>query len=186
MEKKDLQSRFSCKRKRDYVTYAAVFLFGVMLCFQIYLIVILPIQLKKAETLEHHVLREQLLLEMDRTRIIFGDAELTAYMTKNGHLREQEFYATKRLFEKLLVFTRANSDHFSISQLNELMRQHFQIRGAIMSWQPFQMDISGKRILDGEGNPIMKKGQFSFREETLDREKYVKMLNDRLNKEPAN
>lgn len=185
MSKKDLESRFSCKRKRDYVTYAAVILFGLMLCFQIYLIVILPIQLKKAETLEHHVLREQLLLEMDKTRIIFGDAELTAYMTKNGHLREEEFYATKRLFERLLVFTRTNCDHLSISQLNELMRQLFQIRGAIIAWQPFQLDVTGQRVFDENGDPVKKIPQFSFREEELDQQKYVKTLNDRLVK-PAN
>lgn len=184
MKKKDLESRFSCKRKRDYVTYAAVILFGLMLCFQIYLIVLLPIQLKKAETLEHHVLKESLLLEMDKTRIIFGDAELIAYMTSE-HLREEEFYATKRLFEKLLVFTRIHCDELSISQLNELKRQLFQIRGAIIAWQPFQLDVSGRRVMDENGAPVKKVPQFSFREEKLDQEKYVKMLNGRLEK-PAN
>lgn len=185
MKKKDLESRFSCKRRRDYVTYAAVVLFGLMLCFQIYLIVVLPIQLKKAETLEYNVLREQLLLEMDETRIILNHEELVAYMSSGSHLQEEEFKATKRLFEKLLVFTRTNIDHLSISQLNELMRQLFLIRSAIIAWQPFVFDEAGNRVLDEYGEPVKRKPQFSFQEEKLDEKKYVKMLNDRLN-EPAN
>lgn len=193
MKKKNLEARFSCKRKRDYVTYAAVVLFGLMLCFQIYLIVILPIQLKKAETLEHHVLRERVLLEMDKIRKCFEyisrhdvpqtEAEAAQPEREDQlNLQKGELEVTRQLFERQLAFVREHSDDLSISQLNEVMRQLYQIRSAIIAWQPIMVDDSLKPVLDAEGRHIPKKKQYSFREEKLNQKKYVKMLNARLNK----
>ena len=62
--RREIKERYSCKRKRDYVTALAIFLFVMMIAFQIYLIVLLPVQIKNAETLEINVARETFLTQM--------------------------------------------------------------------------------------------------------------------------
>ena len=42
----NLKSKYSCRRKRDYITLIAVLMFSLIVLFELYLIFILPLQLR--------------------------------------------------------------------------------------------------------------------------------------------
>ena len=63
-----IQSKYSCKRKKDTITFFALLMFFCMVGFEIYLIAVVPIQLRSKETFEKHVAKMEMLSHLDTLR----------------------------------------------------------------------------------------------------------------------
>ena len=64
----EIQSKYSCRRKRDYMTFFAVFMFLLCIATEFYLVFGVPIQLKKRDALEMHVAKLEMLAQLDSAR----------------------------------------------------------------------------------------------------------------------
>ena len=68
MPNASVKALYSCKRKTDFITFTAVALFVCTVLFELYLILLVPIQLKNRGALEKHVAKEEMLSLFDSLR----------------------------------------------------------------------------------------------------------------------
>lgn len=126
MAVKNISQFYSCKRKRDYITWLAIILFAVVLIGQVYLVLFLPIRLKQQETLEYHVARQQLLLQMDEVRA------LLRRLSPSGTLEKGEADMIRQTFGKLLLYAREHEDHMTLPQIVQVHHMTKMLRSAVL------------------------------------------------------
>ena len=69
----NLKSKYSCRRKRDYITVIAVMMFSLIVLFELYLVFILPLQLRREDAMALHVNRQRITAQADELRRKCGD-----------------------------------------------------------------------------------------------------------------
>lgn len=126
MAVKNIRQFYSCKRKRDYITWLAIILFAVVLIGQVYLVLFLPIRLKQQETLEYHVARQQLLLQMDEVRA------LLRRLSPSGTLEKGEADMIRQTFGKLLLYAREHEDNMTLPQIVQVHHMTKMLRSAVL------------------------------------------------------
>lgn len=126
MAVKNISQFYSCKRKRDYITWLAIILFAVVLIGQVYLVLFLPIRLKQQETLEYHVARQQLLLQMDEVRA------LLRRLSPSGTLEKGEADMIRQTFGKLLLYAREHEDNMTLPQIVQVHHMTKMLRSAVL------------------------------------------------------
>lgn len=164
----EIRKCFSVKRKPDVITALALTLFFIMIAFQIYLIVFLPVQIKKAEMLEINIMQEQLLLDMDDLRRSFR------YVVFRNVLNRGEMEFIQETCDQVAAFLREYADDLTLSQLGEASRTIRMLNSAVD--RGIYHARSGLRFADW--NP-----RFSLQKEEIDQEKYVRMLDERIRKQ---
>ncbi|MBO5762721.1 MAG: hypothetical protein J6R85_02525 [Lentisphaeria bacterium] len=147
--KTNLKEFYSCKRKPDVVTAVAIVLFLIVILMQIYLVAILPIQLRQAETLEYNVSRDQMLLNVDTIR-----SRLNNLKTPDD-LATGEVQMLRYAFDRLMLYTRENRDGLDLAQVGELTKRFRMFGSAAQRW---------------------KESKYYLREEKVEQKKYVRML----------
>ena len=68
MLSKEIKAKYSCRRKRDFVTWFAIIFFFVIVTLELYLILWVPIQLRREGVLQKHVAKEQMGRKIDSYR----------------------------------------------------------------------------------------------------------------------
>ena len=68
MLSKEIKAKYSCRRKRDFVTWFAIIFFFVIVSLELYLILWVPIQLRREGVLQKHVAKEQMGRKIDSYR----------------------------------------------------------------------------------------------------------------------
>lgn len=126
MAVKNISQFYSCKRKRDYITWLAIILFAIVLIGQVYLVLFLPIRLKQQETLEYHVARQQLLLQMDEVR------SLLRRLSPSGTLEKGEADMIRQTFDKLLLYAREHEDNMTLPQIVQVHHMTKMLRSAVL------------------------------------------------------
>lgn len=126
MAVKNISQFYSCKRKRDYITWLAIILFVIVLIGQVYLVLFLPIRLKQQETLEYHVARQQLLLQMDEVR------GLLRRLSPSGTLEKGEADMIRQTFDKLLLYAREHEDNMTLPQIVQVHHMTKMLRSAVL------------------------------------------------------
>jgi len=160
--RKEIRERYSCRRKRDYVTALAIILFILMISFQIYLIVLLPVQIKNAESLELNIVREQLLLELDHAREYFK------YTSSDGPLHKGEIEMVSNALDRTILFAREHHDDLTLDQLSDMLKTCRMIKSVVSRWFP----------RDSEGR--LCPPDYYIRAEKVDPQKYVRTLELRI------
>lgn len=171
MPRAEIKARYACKRKPDIITGIAIFLFCLMIVFQLYLIIILPIQIKKAETLELQVERQKMMMNADKLRLLYDDRDFIAFMNYQGRLdplRNEEYQAVFRLFQKQCRFLRDNSEKLDLQQARQVIKMHRKLLSVSQSWL--------SRTSDGQKKPI----HFFLKRETVDRNQYLQSLKKKI------
>ena len=56
----EITSRYSCKRKKDFVTITAIAMFSAIVLFELYLVFYLPVQLRRENAMQKHVARKDI------------------------------------------------------------------------------------------------------------------------------
>lgn len=126
MAVKNISQFYSCKRKRDYITWLAIILFVIVLIGQVYLVLFLPIRLKQQETLEYHVARQQLLLQMDEVR------SLLRRLSPSGTLEKGEADMIRQTFDNLLLYAREHEDNMTLPQIVQVHHMTKMLRSAVL------------------------------------------------------
>lgn len=168
MSRDAIRKSYSCRRKRDYITLLAILLFLVMLGFQVYLILFLPVQLKHDESLEIHKVRQTLLRGMDDSRPKFRYIE-----TRKGSLEEGEVRLVKGVFDHLAMFVREYENDLTLDQLGDLIKTVRRLRSVMEGWNFFPPH-------GADAGPAGTEPHFAIRRETIDRDRYVRLLDGRI------
>ncbi len=155
---KDVSKYYSCRRKRDYITILAVGLFLVMLLAQFYLVLILPVQLRKQETLEYHVSHQQMLRRFDTLRGNLG------YLRASGTIAKGELDLIRETFEQLQMYVRENRDTMTLAQVVQVGKLNKMLDSAYVR---------------------CSRGKYHIRQEKFNPAEYVLALEDLIREEES-
>lgn len=114
MPNASVKALYSCKRKTDFITFTAVALFVCTVLFELYLILLVPIQLKNRGALEKHVAKEEMLSLFDSLR-----ARVRGVST-SGNLQSGEKVLVKNALDIIALYLRENQDVMTSTQIRQV------------------------------------------------------------------
>lgn len=138
---KEIKARYSCRRKSDFMTYFAIYFFLLVVAFELYLIVWVPIQLKREDVLQKHVAKENLVTLVDTLRREVGGIGGTTSLNKG------EVALTRTVLDLYALYIREHQDALEFAQILDLYKMLNRYQAVIEQW---------------------KAKQFSFQKETVD------------------
>ena len=141
MVSKEIKARYSCRRKSDFMTYFAIYFFLLVVAFELYLIVWVPIQLKREDVLQKHVAKENLVTLVDTLRREVGGIGGTTSLNKG------EVALTRTVLDLYALYIREHQDALEFAQILDLYKMLNRYQAVIEQW---------------------KAKQFSFQKETVD------------------
>lgn len=121
---KDIKAKYSCRRKSDFVTYFAICFFFVIVALELYLILWIPIQLRREGVLQKHVAKEQMSKKVDKYR---GDMrELLKYLDADQKnrgdisLNRGEVTLAQNMLDIYANYIRMYQDRLSLPEILEI------------------------------------------------------------------
>lgn len=138
--KAEIKNTYSCKRKSDFVTYFAIFLFLMIIIFELYLTLWMPVQLKKKGTLERHVAKEEMVALADKLREDIDRIEL-----KNS-LQEGEVQLAKNILDTYAIYVRENQDIMDMTQIRQVFETFRRYEQLIEGWKARNFLITREMI----------------------------------------
>lgn len=120
---------YSCKRKKDFVTFAAIAMFIVICLFEVYLIVFLKIQLQRENAMAHDVLKQEMLM---KTEIIRFKSRLAKHETP---LQECEVLLVTNCLDHVVRFIRRNESTMTSQQVVAANDILFQLHAHTLPWE---------------------------------------------------
>lgn len=146
---------YSCKRKRDFVTFAAIVMFLLICFFELYLIVFLPIQMQRKDAMIHQIKKEKMLRTTDWIRAHIRRAKA------NSRLQESEIRFVSDNLEPVVLFIHKHSGKLTIEQIDEITAFMIDLDRFVAKWS---------------------KKQFTFKEEEFDIKPLLLNLENRLDR----
>lgn len=123
-----IQIEYSCKRKKDFVTFIAVAMFFVICLFEVYLIFFLKIQLQRENAMAYDVMKQE-MLQM---------TEILRYKTKMVNprtpLQECEVILITNCLDSVVRFVRRNDKEMTQSQIVAAKEILFQLDTYAHPW----------------------------------------------------
>ena len=123
------------------MTYFAIYFFLLVVAFELYLIVWVPIQLKREDVLQKHVDKENLVTLVDTLRREVGGIGGTTSLNKG------EVALTRTVLDLYALYIREHQDALEFAQILDLYKMLNRYQAVIEQW---------------------KAKQFSFQKETVD------------------
>ena len=111
---KETKSKYSCRRKRDFVTWFAISFFLVIVVLELYLILWVPIQLRREGVLQKHVAKEQMSTKVDYYRSLFRRIP-----TKDP-LNKGEITLAQNMLDLYANYIRTYQDKLELSEILEI------------------------------------------------------------------
>ena len=150
-----VRAQYSCKRKSDYMMYLAVALFVLIIAFQLYLVLIIPIQLRNRNMFELQVARQEVVNQIDSLRKSLSKIETA------DSLQAGEISLVKNILDSFAYHVR--------DQQHELSREQVvALRTALDRYEVIQLK--------------WKKGEFHIRREIIDYPPLLKAMEENLEK----
>ncbi len=145
--------QYSCKRRKDVVTFLAVAMFSVIVAFELYLIIVLPVQLARKNSMLRYVEKQRMLLHADALR------EQVYRSMCMGQGPGGEIMLVMGSLDVMAIYVRNNQESLNPEQVYELrtMLNRFQI--VADSW---------------------RRGQFRIHENLIDRKPLSEALRKKL------
>lgn len=119
---------YSCKRKKDFVTFAAITMFVAICLFEIYLIVFLRIQLQRENAMASEVLKQEMISQTSMVRYRVRNAK------PSTPLQRCEVNLVTNCLDSVVRYVRANIYEMTDPQIiaaNEIL---FQLNGYSKAW----------------------------------------------------
>lgn len=130
MFSKAIREKYSCKRRRDYVTGFAVIFFVLVVFFELYVVIWMPVQLQQKNMLAEHTAREQLLRNFDSMR-----HACRSLHNRNRGFAKGEVFLTLHVLDLYAIYLRGHADKMDIHEIGELQRTLGRFQALITSWQ---------------------------------------------------
>ncbi|MBQ9772993.1 MAG: hypothetical protein IJW23_14330 [Lentisphaeria bacterium] len=152
------QIEYSCKRKKDFVTFIAVALFVIIFIFEIYLIVFIRIQLQRENALAHDVLKQKMLRRVEDVRHRLKNVK------PKTPLQNCEAEMVGSALESVVQFVRQNRDVMTSQQIVQSDDLLVQLMTYTHVW---------------------RKKQFMFKQEKLEFAPVLRSMEEKLDKAAA-
>lgn len=127
--RKELQARYSVRRRRDIVTVFAIALFLLLVAFQLFLTMIVPGLLKKRKAFEFHVAKLEMSTQIDTLR------DDLSRVRPNSDIQRGEVATVCGVTDQLAMYTRESLDQLSLKQIFQLKRIFGQYEAVLRRWQ---------------------------------------------------
>lgn len=118
--KKEILARYSCRRKKDFVTFFAVAMFLLIVLFECYLMFWLPIQFRRQNAMAQHVARQNITQMADHLRNLSRPNNRINRKKNLNSLQESEMELILASLDILAIYVRENQENLSDSQAKEL------------------------------------------------------------------
>lgn len=119
---------YSCKRKKDFVTFIAIAMFVAICLFEIYLIVLLRIQLAQENAMAHEVQKQEMLIKTARLQ-----SNIRLAKPKN-QLQECEVMLVQNCLDNITRFIRRNEKFMTDAQIAAADETLFQLLANTKQW----------------------------------------------------
>ena len=130
MPSKAIRESYSCRRRRDFVTGFAIIFFFLIICFELYVVVWMPIQLQKENVLAEHIAREQLIRSFDNLR----NSCRWSYEREKG-FSKGERQLVLRVLDVYAIYLRNNAEYMSLEEIRELQRTLGRFEALLVGWE---------------------------------------------------
>ena len=124
----EIIARYSCRRKKDFVTIAAIAMFTAIVLFELYLVFWLPVQLRRENAMQKHVARQRITELADTLRAQCGTSKKTS-------LQKGEIELVRSSLDILAIYMRENQEKLSMEQIKELETMLLRISAIVSSWK---------------------------------------------------
>lgn len=129
MVSKEILQSYSCKRKRDYVTMFAIGFFLLIVVLEIYVVLLMPFQLRQEDIFATQALKENVLARLDHARRVQYFA-----VRKQKGFNQGEVILVSRVFNIYANYLREYRDELTYSQLQEISRTLARYEEFIRDW----------------------------------------------------
>ena len=111
---KAIKAKYSCRRKSDFVTWFAIVFFLVIVALELYLILWVPIQLRREGVLQKHVAKEQMAGKIDHYR-----AQMRRIPVENS-LNRGEITLARNMMDMYANYIRLYQDKLELAEILEI------------------------------------------------------------------
>ena len=126
---KEIQQSYSCKRKKDYVTIFAISFFLLVVVMEIYIVLLMPFQLRQEDIFATQALKENVVARLDRMRVI----QFFAVRKQKG-FPQGELVMASRVFNLYANYLREYRDELTYSQLMEISKILTRYEEYVQDW----------------------------------------------------
>lgn len=134
---KEIRAQYSCRRKSDFVTWFAIIFFFVIVALELYLIIWVPIQLKREGVLQKHVAKEQMGNKVDHYRSVMRRIPV------NNSLNKGEIQLARNMLDLYANYIRLYQDKLELSEILEISELLDRYGLLTVNWQ--KNDFAFKR-----------------------------------------
>lgn len=152
MSNVNIKKYYSTKRKRDIVTGGAIFLFGALIVFQLYITVIFPFQLRHQQLLIADMEKDEMYEQIDRIRSLVRSTG-----GKNAAQRG-EINLVNGIMDQFALHVRENGKEMTPEQVSDLRNVLSRYELIVMTWREKKTD------------------NFHIRQDTLDTTSSAKLI----------
>lgn len=125
-----IREKYSCKRRKDFVTGFAIIFFLLVVCFEIYVVLWMPVQIQRKNMLEVHTAKDELIRNFDNLRQRCFKLYFTRKDSDKG-----EVELTVRVLDIYAIYLRNNVDLLNINELIELKRTLGKFEALVLDWE---------------------------------------------------
>ncbi|MBR2365166.1 MAG: hypothetical protein IKA79_08180 [Lentisphaeria bacterium] len=130
MPSKAIKESYSCKRRKDFVTGFAIIFFFLVVCFELYVVIWMPVQLQQKNMLETHTAREKLIRRFDSLRSVCN----AMHASGKGFARGERLLVL-RVLNIYAIYLRNNAEYMDINEIMELQRTLGRFEALVASWR---------------------------------------------------
>ena len=128
MSKVNIRKLYSTRRKRDLVTGGAVFLFGALIVFQVYIAAIFPIQLNRQHLLAAEMEKDEMYEQID---LIRGTLRRNR---SNNPARNGEVNLVSGVMDQFALHVREHGGEMTPEQVNGLRTELRRYELVMLGW----------------------------------------------------
>jgi len=151
MLSKEIREKYSCRRKKDFVTGFAIIFFFVIVALELYLIIWVPIQLRREGVLQKHVAKEQMGRKVDYYR-----DEMHRISTRNS-LNKGEISLARNMLDLYANYIRLYQDKLELSEILEICSLLDQYGLLTIRWSKNDFAFSRNKISTEEAMKVVEK-----------------------------
>ena len=129
MISKAIKAQYSCRRKSDFVTWFAITFFFIVVVLELYLILWVPIQLRREGVLQKHVAKEQMGTKVDHYRSV-----MRRIPTKTS-LNKGEIQLARNMLDLYANYIRQYQDKQELSEILEISELLDRYGMLAVGWQ---------------------------------------------------
>jgi hypothetical protein len=134
MSKIDITKYYSTKRKRDVVTGIAIFLFGALIIFQLYITIVFPFQLRHQQLLIADMEKDEMYEQIDRIR------KLIRSTGGKDVAQKGEINLVGGILDQFALHVRENGKEMTPEQVSDLRNVLSRYELIVMTWREKKTD----------------------------------------------